>query len=107
MKPSLIALLLLLVPACSKPADEAAKSKSVHDAKDFQTEQDIVQLRRDCYQHQAVKGELPADWDALGRTKNDPWGNGYALDIVDGKLDIYSAGRDGEYGTQDDIRAPE
>jgi hypothetical protein len=107
MRACLAALLLLIVPACSKPADEAAKSKSVADAKGFQATQDIVQLRRECLQYQAVKGELPRDWDELGRSKNDPWGNEYVL-VVDGDfVDIYSAGPDGKYDTPDDIRAPE
>jgi len=107
MRSSLTALLLLFVCACSKPADEAAKSKDVADAKLFQATQDIVQLRRDCHQHEAMKGQLPADWDELGRTKSDPWGNAYVLLIDDGRVDIYSAGPDGKYETQDDIRAPE
>ena len=107
MRASFTVLLLLIAAACSKPQDEAAKSKSVAGAKEFQTTQDIVQLRRDCLQHQAVKGELPADWDELGRSKNDPWGNEYVLVLDGDRVDIYSAGPDGKYETRDDIRAPE
>ena len=107
MRASCTALLLLIVAACAKPADEAAKSKSVADAKLSQATQDIIQLRRDCLQHEAMKGALPADWDELGRRRNDPWGNEYVLVLEDGRVDIYSAGPDGKYVTQDDIRAPE
>jgi len=107
MKACFAAFLLLAVPACYKPADEAAKSRSVSDARAFQATQDINQLRRECLQYQAVHGELPADWDALGRTKNDPWGNEYSLVLDGDRVDISSAGPDGEYDTRDDIRAPE
>ena len=107
MRASFTALLLLVAAACAKPADEAAKSKDVADAKEFQATQDIVQLRRDCQQYRALKGELPADWDALGRRKNDPWGKEYVLVVDEFGLDISSAGPDGQIGTDDDIRAPE
>jgi hypothetical protein len=111
MKPGIatlmLTLLLLLMPGCSKPAEQAAKSKDVADAKEFQATQDIVQLRRECLQFRAVHGELPESWDELGRTKDDPWGNEYALVLEETRLDVYSAGPDGEYDTPDDIRAPE
>lgn len=100
-------LLILFVAACSKPEDEAAKSQEVSEAKEFQATQDIVQLRRDCQQYQALKGELPADWDALGRSKTDPWGTEYELYTEEGRIDIRSAGPDRKFDTRDDIRAPE
>ena len=109
MKPSfaVLPLLFLFGAACSKPADVAAKSEEVAGASLFRVEQDIVQLRRECRQYQALKGEFPPDWETLKRVRNDPWGNEYGLETEDGFLDVYSAGPDGKYGTQDDIRAPE
>ena len=109
MKPSLAALLplLLIVPACSDPAKEAGKTQKVSAAREFGATQAIVQLRRECLQYQAVHGELPTDWADVRVTKTDPWGNEYALEILDGRPDIFSAGADGKFGTKDDIRAPE
>ena len=98
-------LLLLLATACAKPADEANKSTKVGKARAFKAEQDLRLIRRECDQYQALHGELPADMDALGRTRLDPWGTEYALDIEDGMLDLYSAGPDGEFDTNDDVRA--
>ena len=105
MKPSFAALLLLLVAACAKPADKANKSTKVGKARAFKAEQDMLHLRRECDQYQALHGELPADWDALGKTTTDPWGTQYALDVDDGYADIYSAGPDGLFDTVDDVRA--
>ena len=106
MKLRVAALLLALVPACNNPVDEAAKSKNVSDASNFRVEQDIVQLRRECLQYQALHGEFPPDWATLKRNKTDPWGNEYGLETEDGFLDVYSAGPDGKYDTDDDLRAP-
>jgi len=109
MKPSLAVLLLtlLIVPACHDPVKEAGKSQRVSDASAFGVTQDIVQLRRECLQYQAVHGELPTDLADLDITKTDPWGNEYALEELDGKPDVFSAGPDRKFGTKDDIRAPE
>jgi hypothetical protein len=107
MRPRPTALLFLLVvaAACAKPADEANKSTKVANARMFKAEQDMMHLRRECDRYQALHGELPEDLEALGFTRNDPWGSEYALDVEDGFVDIYSAGPDCEFDTIDDIRA--
>ena len=103
--PSLTALLVLLAVACAKPADRANKSTKVGFARAVKAEQDLHFLRRECDQYQALHGELPADMEALGVTKMDPWGTEYALEFDHGQIDLYSAGPDGEFDTVDDIRA--
>jgi hypothetical protein len=103
--PSITTLLLILTAACAKPADKANKSTKVAKARSFKAEQDMRHLRRECDQYQALHGELPTDWDEVGKSAIDPWGTEYALDVEDGIVDIYSAGPDGEFDTNDDVRA--
>lgn len=38
------------------------------------------------------------------RRTTDPWGHEFRLDCVDGEVDVVSAGADGEFGTDDDVR---
>jgi hypothetical protein len=107
MRPLLLALLLL--PACDLELGKQPKGKAppvVEDAQVFRAQLEMKTLAAEVEQHRALRAEWPADWRALKRSGRDPWGNEYALEIDGEKAQVYSAGPDGEFGTDDDLGNP-
>ncbi len=108
MRPPLLAL-LLLPPACDVELTKGAKGKAppvVEDAQIFRAQLEMKTLGAEVEQHHALRGEWPADWRALKRSGKDPWGNEYVLEIDGEKALVFSAGPDGEFGTDDDLGNP-
>jgi len=110
MRPLLLSLLLL--PACGDdpaPKVQAKAPAVVEDAQVVRATLEMRQLAAELEQHHLMHGEWPADWKALKRSAKDPWGNEYQFETDVEEAIVYSAGPDGEFGTDDDIvaRRPE
>ena len=107
MRPLLLALLLL--PACDVELGKQPKGKAppvVEDAQVFRAQLEMKTLAAELAQHHAMRGEWPEDWAALKRSGKDPWGNEYAFETDGERVSVFSAGPDGEFGTDDDLGSP-
>ncbi len=105
MRTPLLAL-LLLPPACDVELGKGPKGKPppvVEDALIFRAQLEMKTLAAEVEQHHALRAEWPADWRALKRSGRDPWGNEYAFEIDGERATVFSAGPDGEFGTDDDL----
>jgi hypothetical protein len=69
---------------------------------------DMINVSLAIIERQDRDGRLPDDPSALGlavSTLTDPWGNRYRFEGIDDGpgFDVYSAGGDGQFGTEDDL----
>jgi hypothetical protein len=97
---------VLLLLACDAEIGPARKGKAppvVEDAQIFRAQLEIRQLAAELAHHHAMRGEWPEDWRALKRSGRDPWGNEYAFETDGEEATVFSAGPDGEFGTDDDL----
>ena len=96
---------LALLAGCS---DDSGGGKyrepgAIEGSRVLRARMEIRQLVNDVSMYEANRGEWPENWRAVRRSGIDPWGNEYALEILDGRPEIWSAGPDGELGTADDV----
>lgn len=94
---------LLMLLACSDPVDEANKSDTVTDAREFRCQQDMRTLWGEAERHFALKGEWPAQWSDVRQSALDPWGKEYILDTETNPPRLLSCGPDNVEGTVDDV----
>jgi hypothetical protein len=98
--------LLLILAACDPGTGPSARGKSVasvEDARVFRARLEMRQLAADLEQHRALRGDWPEDWAAVRRSGKDPWGGDYAFETEGESAIVFSAGPDGEFGTDDDL----
>ena len=106
---TLVATIALLAAGCDIGVGNQPKGKAppvVEDAQIFRAQLEMRTLAAEVEQHHALRGEWPADWRTLKRSGMDPWGNEYVFEIDGEKASVFSAGRDGEFGTDDDLQGP-
>jgi hypothetical protein len=99
---------LLLLAACDAELNRTGKGRSapiVEDTQVFRAQLEMRQLAAEIAQHHALRGEWPADWRTLKRSGKDPWGGDYQFEIDGEIVTVFSAGPDGEFGTDDDVGA--
>jgi hypothetical protein len=97
---------LLLLAACDFGTGTKPKGKApaaVEDAQIFRAQLEMKTLAAELAQHHAMRGEWPKDWRAIRRSGKDPWGNDYAFEADGEQVSVFSAGPDGEFGTDDDL----
>ena len=106
---TILLALVSLTAACGDgdPTGPRRPPSPIGNAQVLNARMEIRQLAADVEQHHAFRGEWPDGWADLRRAAIDPWGNEYALEIVDGRPRVSSAGPDGEHGTPDDVTARE
>lgn len=88
-------------------------SNALSGAKEDTARKDIINLETSIEMFQIQKNKCPkavADLKAAGIIKKvtkDPWGNEYAIKCPGehGDVDISSAGKDGEFGNEDDVNS--
>jgi general secretion pathway protein G len=108
----------LVVPNLMGNKDKADRQKAVSDIVALESALDMYRLDNGRYPTTAqglealiarpIQPPLPRSYPEDGyvrRLPKDPWGNSYQLRQPGehGKVDIFSAGQDGEVGTDDDI----
>ena len=80
-------------------------------------ESSVDAIKNACVPYEAKHGKLPRSMDDLcaedadgvseveEKNRYDPWDNEYKIEIKGKKVIVISAGPDGEFGTEDDIRS--
>lgn len=99
----------VVVPRIMDNPDKARVAKAKNDIRALESAMDLYRL--DNYTYPSTDEGLealvtppssaPANWKQGGYIKklnNDPWGNDYLYDNVDGEIEIYTYGADGASG---------
>lgn len=111
-------MLSVVVPNLMGSQDRAREQKAVQDISVLKAA--LIQYRSDNYDYPSTEQGLEAlvdqtdieplprrflDGGYIERLPKDPWGGEYLLlnPGEQGKMDVFSAGPDGEVGTEDDI----
>ena len=104
MRKSLCLALLLAGCGLDAPEQKAKDSAVVLDAKFLRVQMDLHRLASEMDQYYSFHNGWPEDWSDLKRAPMlDPWGTEYGFGIEEGRPVVYSAGPDGEDGTDDDL----
>ena len=97
---------LLLLAACElKPFDteDTGDPVAIEQARIVRAQVEINTLRAEMTRYYAANGEWPPNWASLKRSGRDPWGHAYAMHYDGDEPIVYSAGRDGQFDTDDDV----
>ena len=100
----ILLLVLLAAAGCGDPAGTTQRGlNTIREAREIRARMEIRQLGVDVGQHHALRGEWPSESSSIRRAAVDPWGNPYQVEIDGSRAIVFSAGPDGEIGTDDDV----